>query len=230
MILVPEIVFYDTIKFILNDTREEVSNQSIEKTRLYLLFNKTTLDKVMKLGNYNWLKQAETIFSKKEDEQRLLDVNIGYNLSRAHLPTIHILLPSETNAQENGLGFDEGYQKKLMLDETRFVPIYTRMFDATYNIMITSDNSTEVVLIYQFLRAMLISMKDHLSSSGILNMSYSGQDNFFTQEMIPPNVFHRSISINFKYEISVPQYFEDELVPFSLGLKMISDKVNLENS
>jgi hypothetical protein len=119
------------------------------------------------------------------------------------VPSIYIALANEQNGQ-NGMGLDQGYQQDLENEDGSTLPVFTRRKNTSYNIMITSDNSNEVVMIYHFLYALLTSLTPHLNMKGLENISIGGQDLQLRGDLIPKNIFMRALAINLQYETSVP--------------------------
>ena len=119
------------------------------------------------------------------------------------VPSVYIALANEQNGQ-NGLGLDEGFQQDIENEDGTFSPIFTRRKNTSYNVMITSDNSNEVVMIYHFLYALLTSLTPHMNMRGLENISIGGQDLQLRGDLIPKHFFMRALAINLQYETSVP--------------------------
>lgn len=164
---------------------------------------------------YELYTQGKKVFLADEDDPRKLKVDLMYNMDVDSVPSIYITLPSEQNGQ-NGMGLDEGYQENIWNDERQTtVPIFTRRLNTTYSVMIVSDNSNEVIMIYHFLRALLISLHSHLNLMGIENIALGGQDVQLNSDLIPKHLFMRAITLNIQYETSAPDLRE---VPMISGL------------
>jgi hypothetical protein len=86
------------------------------------------------------------------------------------------------------------------------------MFDVAYNIVITSDNSLEVICIYTLLKSTLIGIFDHIELSGIRNPKLSGQDLQLNSDIVPPHIFVRGVGLNFSYELTVPSIKEEKFI------------------
>ncbi len=146
-----------------------------------------------------------------------------FDTERAALPTIHITLPNEQTGQ-SGIGVDEGFVDELH-EGGKSVPILTRRFDTQYSIIVTSDNSFEVIMIYYTLRSLLISTFVQLEFEGLSNPKLSGQDLRLYQEIIPRNVFARAIGLSVSYEESSPALFsKDEITSIIFDGKAVTDE------
>lgn len=213
-IFIPEIELHNTLKAILTVVREDYESRSNkEDTLLYKILGSNRLQR------YNLYEQGKKVFLAKEDDPRFLDVQMFFNMKRASIPTIHITLPSE-QAGQDGLGIDEGYADPAYdeipslgdPDVLQTSPNYTRRFDTTYNIIITSDNTNEVILIYHLLRAILIPVFDHLNQVGIENCKIGGRDIQAYPSLVPDSIFMRGLSLSFSYQITSPGIFKQDII------------------
>lgn len=118
----------------------------------------------------------------------------------------------------NGIGSDQGYQDELFIDteynpdgsmltQGSHTPVFTRRFQSTYNIVITSDNSNEVVLIYHTMRALLIGLIPSINLAGLQNLAFGGQDVQLYSGLAPKNMYVRAITVTLQYETSAPSIF-----------------------
>lgn len=204
---ISEIVLFNTIKSILAYIREDYDSTT-DKTQSFLY----NLLGEVKIGElYDCYEQGKAMFIQKNDNPRYLDVRLFFDASRASIPTIHITLPNETGSGD-GIGVDIGYEE-AEFDDVRgeYREVNNRMFNATYNVIITSDNTMEVVIMYHVLRASLIAAFAHMELSGLRNPKLSGGDLSINPDLVPIGIFMRSIAINASYEISVPELFAQKM-------------------
>lgn len=197
MIVVPEIVIKNLLEKGIQFVRNDYANTpDKEKTLLYRLFNGVSL------GAYDFYRQLVEILSRNQTDPRHLEVNYFFNGERAKYPTIHITLPNE-NPYADGLGIDAGAEDpipaNLDFDE---ITIYNRNFRCTYNIVITSENSLEVIALYHFLRSLMISLFIDLENSLLSNPKLSGGDISMLSDLIPTNIFMRNIGLEFNYNVA----------------------------
>lgn len=208
-ILMPELVIYRTLNSILDIVRNDSANRAEEDTILYHYFGLDQCKNPMEWESFNYYKQAKELFT----QQNKIQVNLGYNLEVSDIPCIHIMLPNESG-KPLGLGADENYvgYAKQSNDDRHRQAIFTENFDATYNLVITSPNTLEVILIYNFLKASLISLHAHLGLSGLLLPKISGQDIQLQSDLVPANIFHRALGLAFTYEVHVPDIMRSRLI------------------
>lgn len=213
--LIPELILFKTIetfqKIIMEDYNSLPSNEK-NKSMLFDLFKTDDNGDLMKLSKFDYYTQSISLLTRDIDNPRFLDINIGYNTTRLSLPTIHILLPSENKGRFDSLGLSEGNPETYYDNATEsFIISKSKTFLSTYHLMITSDNSSEVLTIYYWLRAMFIIFNDHLVFKGLLNINFSGADIQVTQEYVPPTIFHRNLSISFDFESNIKTKLRQKL-------------------
>jgi hypothetical protein len=97
-------------------------------------------------------------------------------------------------------------------DSTSLTPSYERRFDTTFQIICTSDNHSEVLIMYHAIRAGLISIFDTISLSGLENAKISGQELKIKSDLVPENIFMRGIGIASSYEVKVPRLWSEQKI------------------
>ena len=221
----PEIIIYNTLKSILQIVKEDFINAEDEKnTILYNFFGVDFNDNRLIFESFNYFEQAKELFVK-----RSVSVNIGYNLETAPLGCVHILLPNE-NGRDLNIGADENYQPNIVETDSSgksyYTPQYNSVYDATYNLMITSENTFQVLLIYNLFKAALVSIYYHLELSGLRLPKISGQDINLQSDLVPTHIFHRSLMLSFIYEISVPDFFRRKIISNFTATAIIISNTN----
>ena len=216
MITIPEIKIVEVIEVALKTVEYDFNNEVDEKnTLLYRIFGEN------QTGKFNFFNEAKDLFLRGNEHPRKIETRMMFDAQRANLPTVHISMPSDSPGAD-GIGVDEGYQENLSdQHKQEITTVYTRMFDATYHAIITSDNSLEVLLIYHLLRSILIGIFDQMEFAGIRNPKLSGQDLNIQGDLVPPHIFARGIGINCSYEITVPSINKAKFVKsFNLTYSM----------
>lgn len=198
--ILPEFVLFNLVKSAFSSLKAEyLGTPDKTTTLLYHMFHGSSFEK------FDYYEQAVELFTRIKTHPRCLETRLFFDASRAEMPTVHLSLPGESSG-EDGIGVDEGYVDPIFneADQT-YRPVYTRLFNASYNLIITSDNTFEVLVIYHALRAMIISMTDYISMNGLINMKLGGQDLQINSELVPVGIFFRAITIDVKYEVSIPK-------------------------
>ena len=203
-ILLPEFVIHKTLVAIVEMLRADLAEHAADDTQslLYKILGTDEQGQPLQLNLYNVFKQAKKIIQTKNN----LSVNFGYNQEVAQIISLHILLPSEQGKM--AIGADEGYLSDDIVEDgekTRVQNYYTQMYDATYQIMITSNNSAEVNVVYNILKSMLLMLVPPLELMGLRLPTLSGNDVVMQDDLVPVPLFHKVINLSFTYEHNVPQ-------------------------
>ena len=203
-ILLPEFVIHKTLVAIVKMLRADLAEHAADDTQslLYKILGTDEQGQPLQLNLYNVFKQAKKIIQTENN----LSVNFGYNQEVAQIISLHILLPSEQGKM--AIGADEGYLSDDIVEygeKTRIQNYYTQMYDATYQIMITSNNSAEVNVVYNILKSMLLMLVPQLELMGLRLPTLSGNDVVMQDDLVPVPLFHKVINLSFTYEHNVPQ-------------------------
>lgn len=220
-IIMPEVTIYNALESVIRYIRKDLSESTEDKnTILFKLLGKDIDGKPMSMNRWNFFKQAKKIFSDKQN----LSVNFGYNFEFAKIISLHIILPSE-EAAESAIGQDEGYGDEI--DENgQLQQYFTQNFRSNYQIMITSNNSSEVLTVYHILKSMLLMIFPHLEIMGLRLNKLSGSDVMFRDEMMPNGIFHKVINLSFNYELKVPQITRKEIIKGIVAEGQLVEDIN----
>jgi hypothetical protein len=148
------------------------------------------------LGNYSFKEQAMNLFVEKTaGSPEKIQTRIAFDPTRAALPTIHITTPSEDNV-DRSLGEDpeptgDGYN-------------VANNFRATYECIITGQNTLEVITIYRVLQSLVVGTMETLQFMGFYSPVITGGDLHIASEAVPQGIFARSIRIQASYENKFP--------------------------
>lgn len=220
MIFIPERKIYQTLlnlfKFVRVDFAESTSEQS---TYLYHLFGGDVDDN----KNINYFKIAKELFiSRNNDSPRKVEVSYGFNSERTDSPTIHILLPSESE-QNKGIGNNVGFEDFDIDEElNESTEKLTTSFSSQFNLLLTSNSQIEVIIMYNFLKSMLFALRHDMELNGFQNSTLTGNDMMFNQEFMP-NTFSRNFNLSFTYDFTVSSIFHQKII------NSISPKGNINN-
>lgn len=198
-LILPEIallkVLEGLLKWIKYDYEDRLAEEEVEKSYLYRLFGG------VEYNGFNYFEQAKELLTRDDLDQRKMSVRVFFDQSRAHLPTVHITLPGETE-DLNGLGYNYDGEK------------FERKFSSRYSLIVTSDNYSEVIIIYYTIKALLTSGFMSLEEFGLRDIKIGGGDLQLNQDIVPQNVFYRGVFIDFFYEDCIPsmEYDPDDMV------------------
>lgn len=210
--IIPEIILLSTFKSALQVIRDDfntnVGNET--KTILYKLLQGNSIQR------YDLFTQAKKVIITTDDDPRHFDINLFFNAKRAAIPTGHITLPSE-NQKDNAIAISEGFPDPMYDDSQNAVTrTFNRRFNAKYNIIFTSDNTNEVVLLYHLFRCILIALTEHLSLAGLEGMKWSGSDISINTDIVPVNVHARALGLDFSYDVVAIDLFAKDTTIFDI--------------
>ena len=221
-ILLPEFVIQRTLVTIVKMLRDDLEENKGDETQslLYKILGLDEQGQALKLNLYDVFKQAKKIVQTKQN----LSVNFGYNQEVANIISMHILLPSEQGSMT--IGADEGYLEDDVFDDDgnkiRVQQYYTQTYESTYQIMITSNNSAEVNVVYNILKSMLLMLVPHLELMGLRLPTLSGNDIVMQDDLVPVPIFHKVLNLSFKYEHNVPKLTQERIAKqFYVTMRMI---------
>ena len=225
-LIAPEIIIQSTVDAILEHIRTNwFNNTDKTKTTLHRLWNG------VKYGRYDMYKESQAVFLKEKDDPRLLQVRPSFNKEQSGIPSIFVNLPSEEGGFADGLGIDQGELDPIYDDDNlEYIKNYGRGFSSNYNIVISSDNRNEVILIYHTIRALLIPLFDHVMFNGLEIPKLSGRDLQIYSELVPNHIFMRAITLSISYRVNVDDITANPMfqsINFE-GTPILSDSINLK--
>lgn len=206
MIFLPEIrlkrVCDALIEYLVSDLKSCIKDEKENESYLYLLFHADKDDKNESV-NYN---EAKQIFLRKESDPRYLKICPVFDRRRAAVPTIHIVIPQD-NEEFRQIGDIEG---DLYESENALTEKIERGYICQFNLLTTSDNINEVLLINYVLRALLLSSNPQLQMIGFINPSFSVQDLNINPELFPANAYIKGILMTATYAECIPQLNKED--------------------
>jgi len=196
MVISPQILVFNIINQIARQIKRDISlAPSQQDTVMWRLFSGINIDHI------NFAEQAIGIFSREQGDPRELEVSLSFDEDRANLPTIHVMSSNESEHSMN-LGVNENYQGATV-QNGEYSNEYARIFDSSIDVVITSNNTTEVTIIHEAIKAMMLPLLPHLSHQGFQNVSLSARDLMLNSELIPPGIFMKSMTFRGIYCLSI---------------------------
>lgn len=164
----------------------------------------------------NYYNMAKKVFLAEIDDPRYLSVELIYNMQRMGPPTIYITQPGEQSG-DNGLGLDENVSGYIQYntagglydptDETQtpgdYRATYTRRYNASYQLVITSDNPDEVIMLYHTCKALITTMQasNLLQVLGLEAITLGGNDiQLKTENGTTNKMYAKSLILNLQYD------------------------------
>jgi len=178
-------VVSDLLAWVRADLVTNVSTPTL--SWLYQEFNGIVLD------DTNFYTQLKHLVEQGDTDRRKLEVRLMFDKERANLPTIHIHYPNEDGRTGDNT-VNTGFLGVDIISD-RSVNKYSRSFIGQYELIITGGNSLEVVMLYEFMDALLIAGADTLSFN-FDKFEFSGKQLMANQDIIPHLTFYRAIGLS----------------------------------
>lgn len=212
--LVPELTIEKILKTALNFIRTDYNNQvsQYNDEKLSYLYYLTENVGVERMVVFN---EAKKIFLIDDPyDPKRININLGWPQTIKSALNVTITQAGEQYAQ-NAISVDESpdIMEEFVYDandsnndETNaWRRTYGRRYSATYRIIVTGDNTNEVLMLYKIFKSLFISFDGtgHLNYMGFENVKITGQDIEIKSDIIK-NRWAKALNLSFEYEYRVP--------------------------
>ncbi len=181
--MLPEVQIKKILDFLID---------KVDEKYLYRVFGE------LNLSDYSFFENASKIFLKKQESDRHIQTHIFFNHDRAALPTIHINLPSENMGGDNGIDWDHEVKIEKCNDGNAY-KISPKAYTAKYNIIFTSSNTFEVLVMYYVIKSLIQGNIGMIDRNGLRNVRISGSDIIFNEGFMPQGIYSRGLMLDFVY-------------------------------
>ena len=168
----------------------------------------------------SYLDIAKNLFLRTVSDSRKLEIRLLFDRDRAMLPTIHVREPSKQKGNSDGIGniSEELYLNDFRQDEYDkdiFPRTYQhgvrRSFNSQFELLITSANRHEVLVIEEVLMALLMGSQDTISLLLPFHTTQLSVKELIFNGDISPNLFIKAITLNVQYEKEYPEIVMNDL-------------------
>lgn len=181
--------------------KDYLSHENEENSWLYLSFSG------MESSRYKVYTQLKDLLLRTKTHPRKLETRLMFDPSRAEMPTIHVHMPSEEPVGGNFMGMGS-QDRDITENGSKFSYNYSKDFSANYDIIITSNNPMEVLILYEFLKRVFIAGADTLVEK-FDNFNLSGKELLYDSTLMP-NIFFRAFSCKAEEKITIPSIISRE--------------------
>jgi len=205
--IVPEQIVRDALEKILDFIKTDFDTASNESESY--LHRVLGLDDDLKLTNrYEFYKQAKALFTDQPDGRRRLKTHLFFNAERHGAPTMHIM-PSNDTPTPSGIGLNQGnYEGIVSGDEDGYLnELMTRAYTSQMPMVFTSDNPSEVLMMYYFVRQLLIPMFNHFEMKGLKNCTVSGAPINIEEHLVPKGIFAKQLTMTYYNELNSVNFY-----------------------
>jgi len=155
----------------------------------------------LEFDRFSYFAQMDKILKDRYGaSKRKLTISLGWTQNREIFPHISIMLPSEEDAPKN-VGIAQGTYNNHNNTSSNEKEL---SYNAMYSLFITSDNQNDVIVLYHFLKTLILMGYEQFSCAGLQNLYLSGRDITMDFELNPMNLYHRTVAMQFHYDNTVP--------------------------
>lgn len=154
---------------------------------------------------------AIEIFTRTDQEQRKIETRLMFDLDRAPLPTIHVREPAKGKGKTDAIGYmGEDFYENL---DGSFSEERKRSFQSQYELMATSMNRHEVIIIEEVMMALLVGSQDTLAlANPFYTFDFSVKELIANNELIPNPLFIKSIGLHVSYNKTYPDLSSNQML------------------
>ena len=195
-VTVPSLVIYKYIYSLVKTVRDNyVSKQATpEDTYLWQIFGG------MSFANVDYFNEAVDLLTRTPAHPKHFVVRLSFDRDRAQLPTAHVTM-AEDRVNLMGIGSSESaYINSEGEPDARF----QRFFDFLVEIVVTSDNKNEIIIIYELIKAFIPTLSVCFAEDGVYNVKTSGKDVVLKSDLVPKNLFMRTLQLTGHYSSITP--------------------------
>lgn len=221
MIKIPIIILKSIVDEALLKVRSDllynIQENTEEDSWLYRVFGQSQID------GYNFYTQCKSILLRGDKDPKKIQTKLLFSPIKSNSPIIYFNEPSENPGSEDYIGLN--LNESPYIGESGFSDKLGRSFKSSYEIVIVSMNNTETIMLYNLLKALLISLKSTLSYHFPV-YQFSGQQ-LMDMSTLSPEYFYKSIVMLIDYSIEVPdinstQLFDGDLRFFGYDMNRYS--------
>jgi hypothetical protein len=194
------------LDYVKQDYEANVTAGTISESFLYRCIDE---DDIIDGIDYRLL--AVELFTRDVDDSRKATVNLMFDYDKVTLPQISVREPAKGKGQQDAIG---GMGEYIYEDaDGSFFEDRRKSFSSQYELLVTSINRHEVIIMEEIMLALLISAQDTLAlNNPFYNFSFSVKELMANSETFSHNLFIKSISINTSYDKSYPNLTGDSLL------------------
>ena len=199
------------IEFVKTDYESKTDKT---KSFLYRVLSDNTSD------GWDFYQNGIEIFIRGDDDKRKLETRLMFDRSRAGLPTIHVREPAKNKGSFDGIGF---FDDEIVITESTGLddqnqPLPStisstarKTFSSQCDIMITSGNSLECVLIQEVLESAMLASLDTLTIPFFELVDFTSKELMMSDETERNQLFIKSITVQIGYQKDgIPKLYTEE--------------------
>lgn len=197
------------LDYVKTDYEEKVALQTEDEDHISESFLMRCFDDDDVTEDVSYKRLAAEIFTRSKLDSRKVETRLLFDRDRATLPTIHVREPSKSKGKQDGIGYIS--EDVFVNLDGSYNQINRRSFDSQYELMITSMNRHEVLIMEEVLLGLLIGAQDSFTSQEpFYQMSFNVKELIANNELIPNPLYIKSIGLNVSYDKKFPDISNSE--------------------
>jgi len=182
------------LDFVKQDYEDHVIAGTSEESFLLRSFDEDDV-----ADGIDYKELAVEIFTRNDLENRKVEVKLMFDRERATLPTIHVREPAKNKGLTDAIGYID---EELIEDaDGSFHEQRRRSFGSQFELMITSANRHEVLIIEEVLMGLLIGAHDTLAlANPFYQFNFTVKELIANNELVPNPLFIKAIGVNVSYD------------------------------
>lgn len=186
------------LEFVKADYLLNLDNDNLEESFLYRCIDAEDI-----ADGISYRELASELFTRDTDDFRRAIVELMFSEDKVSLPQIAVREPAKMKGQQDGIG-GIGEEAWINLDGT-FAEERRKSFISQYELMITSPNRHEVIIMEEVLLALFISSQDTLALiHPFYNFNFTVKELMVNGESYGHQLYIKSITINTSYDKIYP--------------------------
>lgn len=160
-------------------------------------------------NGWDFYENAVAVFIRDEDDSRQLETRLMFDRTRAGLPTIHVREPAKNKGSYDSIGF---LSEDIVVNEDSSISSTVRKtFRSSFELMITSGNSLECVMIQEVIEAAMLASLDSLTIPFFELVDFNSKELMMQSETERNMLFIKTIGLDIQYEKNgIPKLYTEE--------------------
>lgn len=192
--------------FVKQDYEDKLANNISDESFLIRCFDSEDI-----ADDISYKDLAVEIFTRGDQESRKVETRLMYDRERASLPTIHVREPAKGKGKQDSIGYID--EDLFINSDLSYNQVRRRSFDSNFELLITSFNRHEVLIMEEVILALLIGAQDTLAlASPFYQFSFNIKELMANNELVPDILFIKSIGLNVSYNKTYPDISNNNML------------------
>lgn len=160
-------------------------------------------------NGWDFYENAVAVFTRDGDDSRQLETRLMFDRTRAGLPTIHVREPAKGKGSYDGIGF---LSEDIVVNEDDTISSTARKtFRSSFELMITSGNSLECVMIQEVIEAAMLASFDSLTIPFFELIDFNAKELMMQSDVERSMLFIKTIGLDIQYERDgIPKLYTEQ--------------------